>query len=103
MSKIMLNLIVLMEPSDRDNHNISLKGGNVILNRFCINEVAAFELSGVNYLKTTETTAGKALTGDEKKRKRKGQFCVPFYLYRLFHPSLHTQFSQTVYAHFIFT
>ena len=39
-----------MEPS---NHawETSMKGGTMILNRFCIDEDAAFELSGVNYLK----------------------------------------------------
>ena len=47
MSKIMQNLVVLMEPS-KDAHNNSLEGGNMVLNRFCID---AFELSGVNYLK----------------------------------------------------
>ena len=46
----MQNLVVLMEPS-RNAHNISLKAGNMILNRFCIDEDAAFELSGVNYFK----------------------------------------------------
>ena len=50
MSKIMHNLVVLMEPS-RDAHDNSLKAENMILNRFCIDEDAAFELSGVNYLK----------------------------------------------------
>ena len=49
MSKIMQNLVVLMEPSE-DAYDVSLKGGNMILNRFCIDEDAAFELSGVNYL-----------------------------------------------------
>ena len=46
----MQNLVVLMEPSVNacDTH---LNGGNLILNRFCIDEDAAFELSGVNYLK----------------------------------------------------
>ena len=46
----MQNLFVLMEPS---NHawETSMKGGTMILNRFCIDEDAAFELSGVNYLK----------------------------------------------------
>ena len=39
-----------MEPSE-DAWNFSLKAGNMILNRFCIDEDAAFELSGVNYLK----------------------------------------------------
>ena len=49
MSKIMQNLVVLMEPSEDANDN-SFKAGNMILNRFCIDEDAAFELSGVNYL-----------------------------------------------------
>ena len=52
MSKIMQNLVVLMEPSV-DDWITPLKGGNMILNRFCIDEDAAFELSGVNYLKKT--------------------------------------------------
>ena len=50
MSKIMQNLVVLMEPSE-DADETPLKAGNMILNRFCIDEDAAFELSGVNYLK----------------------------------------------------
>ena len=49
MSKIMQNLVVLMEPS-KDAWDTSLSGGKMILNRFCIDEDAAFELSGVNYL-----------------------------------------------------
>ena len=48
MAKIMQNLVVLMEPSD-DAWNIDLKGGNMCFNRFCIDEDAAFELSGVHY------------------------------------------------------
>ena len=43
MSKVMQNLVVLMEPSK--------DAWDMILNRFCIDEDAAFELSGVNYLK----------------------------------------------------
>ena len=50
MSKVMQNLVVLMEPSERV-YRVHFKAGNMILNRFCINEDAAFELSGVNYLK----------------------------------------------------
>ena len=46
----MQNLVVLMEPSE-DAYITPLKVGNMILNRFCIDEDAAFELSGVNYLK----------------------------------------------------
>ena len=49
MSKIMQNLVVLMEPS-KNAYETPLKAGNMILNRFCIDEDAAFELSGVNYL-----------------------------------------------------
>ena len=45
MSKVMQNLVVLMEPSEYAWIS-SLKAGNMILNRFCI-EDAAFELSGV--------------------------------------------------------
>ena len=50
MSKIMQNLVVLMEPSDSASY-IGLKGVNMCSNRFCIDEDAAFELSGVHYLK----------------------------------------------------
>ena len=52
MAKIMQNLVFLMEPSD-DADKIHIKGGNMCLNRFCIDEDAAFELSGVNYLMKT--------------------------------------------------
>ena len=52
MSKKMQNLVVFMEPSEIA-YDTPLKGGNMILNRFCIDEDAAFELSGVNYLKKT--------------------------------------------------
>ena len=54
----MQNLVFLMEPSEEAS-NISLKGGNMILNRFCIDEDAAFELSGVNYLKRSYKDMGK--------------------------------------------
>ena len=52
-SKTMQNLVVLMEPSEYAC-DTSLKPGNMILNRFCIDEDAAFELSEVNYLKRNE-------------------------------------------------
>ena len=73
MSKIMQNLVVLMEPSE-DADNISLKAGNMIFNRFCIDEDAAFELSGVNYL---EKSSYDMKTGESKEfkvqRKQKGK------------------------------
>ena len=39
-----------MDPSE-NAYDISLKDGNKFINRFCIDEDAAFELSGVHYLK----------------------------------------------------
>ena len=45
----MQNLIVLMDLTEEGY--VSSRGGNMILNRFCIDEDAAFELSGINYLK----------------------------------------------------
>ena len=44
------NLVVFMEPSENTAF-IGLKCGNMILNRFCIDEDAAFELSEVHYFK----------------------------------------------------
>ena len=45
----MQNLVLLIDSSDKKS-DISLKAGKMCLNRFCIDEEAAFELSGVNYL-----------------------------------------------------
>ena len=57
----MQKLVVFLEPSE-DASNISMKGGNMILNRFCIDEDAAFELSGVNYLeKWSHKRKGKGM------------------------------------------
>ena len=49
MSKVMQNLVILKEQSQYAFYN-SWKAGNMIFNRFCIDEDAAFELSGVYYL-----------------------------------------------------
>ena len=46
MPKVMQNLVFLMEPPE-DEFTISLKAGNMYLNRLCIDEDASFELSGV--------------------------------------------------------
>ena len=76
---LMQNLVILMEPS-KDLTMISLKGGNMCLNRFCIDEDAQFELSGVHYLtssddiiqsRTQRKSKGKGyttLTGNSKSR-----------------------------------
>ena len=45
----MQNVVLLMEPSNAA-YDISLKAGKMILNRFCIDEDAAFESTGVFYL-----------------------------------------------------
>ena len=54
----MQNLIVLMEPS-KDAENISWKGGKLLLNRFCIEEDTACEVSGVYFLKESSTKLAK--------------------------------------------
>ena len=55
------NLVFFMDPPEVKS-DISLKGGNMILNRFCIDEDAAFELSGVNYLeKWSHKRKGKGM------------------------------------------
>ena len=69
----MQNLVVLMEPSE-EAYRTPLKGGNMILNRFCIDEDAAFELSGVNYLKkSSRDIVYGASFALEEKRKEKGK------------------------------
>ena len=49
----MQNLVVFIEQSE-DDSNVSEKAGKLYLNRFCIDEDAACELSGVYYLKSEE-------------------------------------------------
>ena len=49
----MQNLVVFIEPSD-DASNISAKAASLYLNRFCIDEDSACELTGVYYLKSEE-------------------------------------------------
>ena len=49
MLKIKQNVVLLMEPCD-SAADVSLKAGNMLLNRFCIDEDAAFETTGVYYL-----------------------------------------------------
>ena len=50
MSKIMQNIVLLMEPFE-NRYDISMKAGNMCLNQFCIDEGAAFESSGIFNLK----------------------------------------------------
>ena len=64
MPKIMQNLVFLMEPS-KMQHLISLKGANMCLNRFCIDEDASFELSGVYNLKKRPNRVVVKIRNDE--------------------------------------
>ena len=75
MSKKSQNLVVWMDPTQKA-YETSLKAGKMILNRFCIDEDAAFELSGVNYLKKESKDMGypQNKTREGKlKRKEKGK------------------------------
>ena len=74
MSKIMENLVVLIEPTEHRGE-IPLKAGRMILNRFCIDEDAAFELSEVNYLKSELET----WLIDQRKAKGKEFKSYKFY------------------------
>ena len=66
MSKVKHSIVLLMDPT-HDAYNNSLKAGNMLLNRFCIDEDAAFESSGVYYY-----LGEKASTIAEKEKgKRK--------------------------------
>ena len=72
-----------MEPSE-DGDDLSLKTGSMILNRFCIDEDAAFQLSGVYYLETSSREmmkfeSLKSLELKEKGRvKGKGSFITVY-------------------------
>ena len=59
-----------MEPSE-DAKDTPLKAGNMILNRFCIDEDAAFELSGVNYLEKSSEDMVERMDSIYFKIKRK--------------------------------
>ena len=50
MKRVMQNVVLIMEPND-DDFEVSMQAGNMCLNRFCIDEDAAFESTGVYYLK----------------------------------------------------
>ena len=76
----MQNLVVFMEPTV-DAFDTSLKAGNMIFNRFCIDEDAAFELSGVNCLKKIEMMDGKSLKRKIKGKDYKYGLRPPYFIY----------------------
>ena len=75
----------MLEPSEvtTDVSDVmTVKAGNMILNRFCIDEDAAFELSGVNYLKEYP----KAMWTDRKTEEKGKEY--PFWRSYLYLPYL---------------
>ena len=79
MSKTMQNLVFFMESSE-NAHRTPMKAGNMILNRFCIDEDAAFELSGVHYLKKSSDDIYRKNLLAMLKRKIKGkEYKFPYY------------------------
>ena len=72
------NLVFFMEPSE-DAFETPLKGGSMIFNRFCIDEKAAFELSGVNYIKKWSfKTANSSTREFQVKSEAKGKEFIFF-------------------------
>ena len=73
MSKIKQNLVVFTE-SAQDVNDVPSKAGKMIFNRFCIDEDAAFELSGVDNFQRSSLNIvfGMSLELNEK-RKVKGK------------------------------
>ena len=74
----MQNLVFLMEPP-LNARRTSLKAGNMWLNRFLIDEDAAFELSGVNYLE--KSTSFRYI--EEQKMKGNELSYFHFYTYTI--------------------
>ena len=72
MSKIMQNLVVLMEPFE-DADNVSVNTGNMLFNRFSVDEDAAFELSVYYLEKASRDMMYTENLEFEEKRKVKGK------------------------------
>ena len=72
MSKTMQNLVVLMEPFE-DADNVSVNTGNMLFNRFSVDEDAAFELSVYYLEKASRDMMYTENLEFEEKRKVKGK------------------------------
>ena len=94
----MQNIVALMEPSE-EAWRTPIKVGNMILNRFCIDEDTAFELAGINYLKTSSDEIKRANHGPsgttavhefklKRKEKGKGVFIHTFIFISLHEQSI---------------
>ena len=66
----MQNIFVLMNPPGMSGAwDVSVKGGNMILNRFCIDEDAGFELSGISCLKKSSFPTQDVRPYEEKGKE----------------------------------
>lgn len=57
-----------MEPS-KDPWNISLKAGYLFLNRFCIDEDLGFEISGVYFLRKSDSRMTRYTLNEQHYRR----------------------------------
>lgn len=71
----MHNLVVFIEPPPK-NYEIALEAGNKCLNRFCIDEDASFDLSGVYFLKISSETTKWCPSFESNVRGEKGKECL---------------------------
>ena len=74
MTEIKQNLVVFMEEHEKPSFP-SVKAGNMCLNRFCIDEEAGFEVSGVYRLKDISFFTVDEGWTDKQYRKEKGKDC----------------------------
>ena len=68
-----------MEPSERCYH-VSLKGGNMTLNRFCIDEKTSFESPGIFHLQKYSKFPDSA-KGKGKIQLYYSRHCSQFYFF----------------------
>ena len=74
ITKTKQKVVILQEPS-KDGFDISWRAGNMCLNRFCIDEEAGFEVSGVYRLNDISFfTVDEGWTNKQYK-KEKGKDC----------------------------
>ena len=66
----MQNLVIFKEPS-KDAYDITMNGTNMLLNRFCVDEDSAVEISAVYYLKKGPVFDYRKMPDGERKAKGK--------------------------------
>ena len=72
MLKVIQNLVLLVDPFENETGPmISLKAANMCVNRFCIDEDAAFEISGIYDITKTFTDKEKRIILGQQLAKGK--------------------------------